>query len=261
MAILLTLPVVLTQPLSQPTIRIDPVVVASEGEGPRSCPSGDIQESGRRNASAAVRDALLPLHCGGLNWTRVVSLDFGDPTQQCPSPWVESFAPARTCTNSPTNVCLGPSFSMSGVTYSRVCGRAVGYTDNLLGGFSDIPRYRTITDPLPYIDGVSVTHGSQPLKHIWSFVASHAPGSRCPCDNAGSPSPPAFVEGNYFCDSESNGALWDGQNCTTACCTFNSPPWFTVTLPAPTSDDIAVRICTDQHAERVYLRLIQIFVQ
>ena len=39
--------------------------------------------------------------------------------------------------------------------------------------------------------------------------------------------------------------LWDGQGCgpTSSCCTFNSPPWFNVTLPFPTTDNIEVRIC------------------
>ena len=69
---------------------------------------------------------------------------------------------------------------------------------------------------------------------------------------------PSFVGQNYFCESGLNrwngtsgvfwpdgDPLWDGQGCgiTSSCCTFNSPPWFNVTLSSPTTDDIEVRIC------------------
>ena len=39
--------------------------------------------------------------------------------------------------------------------------------------------------------------------------------------------------------------LWDGMGCLPSndCCSFNSPAWITVSLPAPTTDDIEVRIC------------------
>ena len=33
---------------------------------------------------------------------------------------------------------------------------------------------------------------------------------------------------------------------TNFCCTFNSPPWFNVTLSSPTTDDIKVRICGEE---------------
>ncbi len=34
--------------------------------------------------------------------------------------------------------------------------------------------------------------------------------------------------------------LWDGQGCIhgNLCCSLNKPPWFTKTLPTPTTDDI-----------------------
>ena len=81
------------------------------------------------------------------------------------------------------------------------------------------------------------------------------------------PLPPAFVGGNYFCKGDYDGALWDGMDCTSPCCTFNSPPWFSVTLPTCTSDDIEVRICSDQtfgtgrRTEATYLHVLEIYVQ
>ena len=113
-----------------------------------------------------------------------------------------------------------------------------------------------------YVDGVSVTTLS-PRQHIWTFATGHdelntRSSSSCPCVNGSTSRVQSFVGQNYFCESGltqypgtngpffSNGdPLWDGQGCgpTSSCCTFNSPPWFDVTLPSPTTDDIEVRIC------------------
>ena len=84
----------------------------------------------------------------------------------------------------------------------------------------------------------------------------------CPCVNGSTNDNniPPFVAQNYFCETgitQWNGSnifwpdgdpLWDGQGCgpTSSCCTFNSPPWFNVQLSSPTTDDIEVRICSDQ---------------
>ena len=111
-----------------------------------------------------------------------------------------------------------------------------------------------------YKCSLSVTHGS-PRQHIWSFIGGYDEQSRsCPCVNGSTVGSriPSFVGQNYFCESGltrypgtngpffSNGdPLWDGQGCgpTSNCCTFNSPPWFNVQLPFPTTDNIEVRIC------------------
>ena len=117
-----------------------------------------------------------------------------------------------------------------------------------------------------YVDGISVTHGS-PCQHVWTFAAGIEDQQGgytgiCPCVTGSTVGSRilSFVGQNYFCESGltqwpgingpfySNGdPLWDGQGCglTSACCTFNSPPWFNVQLPSPTTDDIEVRICSN----------------
>ena len=239
--------------------RVDPVVIDGD-QG--SCPSSDTLESARSNLKADIHQILLDSPCGGIGWTPVVSLDLGDSTHTCPSPWIESATPERSCIAPNTNNnCQGLNFPVSGLTYNRVCGQAVGYAFNSPDAFHDS---RNDIDT-PYLDGVSVTYGS-PRQHIWSFAAGHGGNYRCPCDNTNrgqAPLPPAFVGDNYFCDGDYNGALWDGQDCTTACCTFNSPPWFNVTLPAPSSDPIEVRICANQNSqdENIHIRFLEFFVQ
>ena len=131
------------------------------------------------------------------------------------------------------------------------------------------------------MDGVSITHG-HPRKHIWTFAAAldeqHANVNRCPCtktDTTYTGVVPPFVGNDYFCDTGSrkylqsrfypDDPLWDGSGCgpTSSCCSFNSPPWFCKELPQPTTDDIQVRVCTDQSAsnEDVTIEVIELYVQ
>ena len=110
-----------------------------------------------------------------------------------------------------------------------------------------------------YVDGISLTHGSSPRTHIWTFAAADAedpmgPASeieaQCPCD--GGTSAPDFVQGDYFCEAgvdlqaggfHGDDVLWDGEDCTTElCCTLNTPPYFYSSLDTPTTDDIDARL-------------------
>jgi hypothetical protein len=58
--------------------------------------------------------------------------------------------------------------------------------------------------------------------------------------------------------------LWDGEQCEGSCCEgAQSPPWFSVQLPAPTTDMIEVSICCDQGTldEDTPVELMEIYVQ
>ena len=86
---------------------------------------------------------------------------------------------------------------------------------------------------------------------------------------------PEFVGNDYFCDTASQGKyridffvddpLWDGAGCgpLNICCAFNNPPWFYKELPEPTTDDIEMRVCTDQASvnEDIAIEKIDIYVQ
>ena len=147
-----------------------------------------------------------------------------------------------------------------------MCGRAIGYQNGSTDSFARNSPAGTIDDP--YVDGVSVTHGI-PRSHIWTFSAGASESriyfytTNCRCTNPGAnyaiPAP-SFVSDKYFCESGNPGTgvnsggivfaddpVWDGEQCEGECCSNGkSPPWFSVTLPNPTSDDIEVRICGDE---------------
>lgn len=223
--------------------------------------------------------------CGDPGWTRVAFLNMTDPSGQCPSPLRLYTTPTRACGRaaSGSGSCSSVMYSTGSQSYRLVCGRIIGYqfaTPDALFRFNTVDPPPTIDEP--YADGVSVTHG-QPRNHIWTFVASNAENNstpmlyECPCDNSkenGTAVPP-FIEDNYFCEAGTinhepsilfyeDDPLWDGQGCgpTSQCCTFNSPPWFTVLLPSSTTDDIEVRICGDESTsdEDSPIELLELYV-
>jgi hypothetical protein len=214
------------------------------------------------NGSAVRVYCDMTRSCGGVTggWTRVVSLNYSNDSTPCPSGLQEQtdFG-IRTCAaQSPHATCASVLFSTSGVAYSTVCGKVLAYPLGSTGAFS---IFRQIDSN--YVDGVSLTHGSNPRKHIWTFAAaldeSSAGEAVCECSNQEhvGGQPPAFVGQDYFCDSgaTTSGAtsspLWDGSGCgpDSTCCSFNNPPWFYKQLPSPTSDGIEMRVCRDEERD------------
>ena len=217
-------------------------------------------------------------NCGPGLWHRFVYLNMSDPSQQCPSAWREyTTSGVRACgrpDNSPGS-CEVIYYSTS-QTYSRVCGRVIGYQ------YASPDAFENHGNNDIDLDGVNITYGTQ-RSHIWSYVAgltqstSSQSRSKCPCstDNGQGTDLPSSVGDNYYCESGNpnndythklyiDDPLWDGQQCEDTCCTgTNSPPWFSVQLPAPTTDAIEVSICCDQGTddEDVPVALIEIYVQ
>ena len=231
-----------------------------------------LQEVGALLQSTVIPalDLRSSCPCGGRgDWTRIAFLNMSDPSVQCPPNW-------RLSTNLTIRGCgrstdTGPScdsaiFPSNGRSYSRVCGRIVGYQQKTPDAFLDINRPgATLEDS--YLDGVSVTHGlAGSRQHIWSFAAGVNKVqdiiNTCPCvvpNMVNSQVIPTFVEGNYFCESANplptisgnffpDDPLWDGEGCSSSstCCQLNNPPYFCTTLPQVTTDAIELRICLDQ---------------
>ena len=217
-------------------------------------------------------------------WMRVAYLNMTDPQQQCPHGLRLAAPPAtkRACEKKRGRSCVSYFFSTHGIPYSQVCGRVIAYQDGTPDGFGPFSNDQSLTVDDNYFDGISLTHGYSPRKHVWSFVAARDEGAPdhvvCPCTrnitdlNA---IVPPFVGNDYFCDTASNqtaqrnffyadNPLWDGQGCdpTTACCQFNNPPWFCKQLPQETRDDLEMRTCAngEQADEEVAVEQIELFI-
>ena len=265
---------------------LDLVAIPTDGNG--VCPVQEKRNEVIQNITAdimdIIRDMYAPLihNCGEEEWYRVAYLNMSDRTQQCPSAWREYNSNGiRACARPTSRDCRGNMYNINR-QYNRVCGRVIGYQFGSPNAFNG-----TDTVDNTYLDGVSITHGI-PRVHIWSYVAGvseqgNCTGNnivfKCPC-SGGRPSP-SFVGNNFYCESAYQGPdclrsgtffpndpLWDGQQCNNegTCCTgdgVNTPPWFSVTLSNPTSDDIEVRICHDQgiNNEDTPISFLEIFVQ
>ena len=261
-----------------------------QGDSSQTCHSEAQRERVRTEVENAtlrlLQESVVPLlqsfSCGGsTGWRRVAYLNMSDPSQQCPSVWREYTTPHRVCgRSSNSSYCEGVNYTTGSEQYDQVCGRIIGYQighpDSFSGYTWGIYQH--------YVEGISVTHGL-PRQHIWSFAAGtdeQVGITRCPCISGNSAVAairiPSFVGQNYFCESGltqypgingpffSNGdPLWDGQECglNSTCCTFNSPPWFNVTLPSPTTDDIEVRICSSLtiSSEDTPIQLMELYVK
>ena len=203
-------------------------------------------------------------------WVRVANLNMTDPDQQCPENLQLSYTdqPIRLCgrsTDGPS--CDSVTFTTNGVQYRQVCGRVRGYQFASPDGFT----FNNIDSP--YVDGVSITHGANPRKHIWTFVAAQRENS-CPC--ARGTVTPTFVGSDYYCESAvigswnhvlyPNDPLWDGQGCNgleSTCCDPPNLPWFCKELPELTNDNLELRICGDQPLadEDTPVDLVQLYIQ
>ena len=215
-------------------------------------------------------------------WMRVTSLNmkFGS---SCPSHFrLEYSGGKRLCVKRVSTGCSSQYYSTGGVPYAEVCGKAIGYA---YGSPDAAPfpvgTYRSIEEA--YMDGISITHGSTPRKHIWTYIGGYTDNNslkhvhNCPCAAKGIPlSYNNFVGNHFYCESGNpnrywlkkwylNDPLWDGKGCPrdNSCCSNSGLPYFHRTLPRVTTDNIEVRLCADQPRpdEDVGLEELELYVR
>ena len=213
-------------------------------------------------------------------WMKVAMLDMTNSSNECPAGLrLCNHGNKRLCgINSDPASCSSVMFDTHGIEYSQVCGKIIAYQDKTPDAYY---RRQQRTIDQNYVDGVSLTHGRNPRRHIWTFVASldeagSCPLCSCPCANVhvSAPQPPSLIGNDYFCDTGSqhhvqsifypDNPLWDGEGCGPAstCCSLNNPPWFRKQLPSTTSDDIEMRLCRDETRsnEDIPIEIIEIYV-
>ena len=204
--------------------------------------------------------------CAGVGggWRRIVNINIsaGD---DCPGEWRKaSQSGVSFCrvASDGGHTCSSANFSTNGISYQRVCGRARGYQKgHTLGFFGSYSSYSKTIDE-NYVSGLSITYGSNPRKHIWTFASGYSEEDRspftwnCPCAVYPGNNPLSVVGNNYYCESGSvgrptttiyyfNDILWDGSGCLNEnrCCDDTTQPWFYRQLNQTIQDDIEARIC------------------
>lgn len=224
--------------------------------------------------------------CGGSGgWMRIgmFNTNITDPQfNQCPAPLVyknyDALPSHPLCQRAGTGAgCDSFSYSSEGISYSMVCGRAKAF----MYGSPDSFTPGGIDDN--YVDGVSVTYGSSPRTHIWSFVGGvNTDGVNhwdCPCNSFNPDNPPPFVGNDYYCESgmkegdswspamlRTDDPLWDGLDCLSlegGCCKGSNLPYFVKDLGKTISDDVELRVCDDENEdnERLPLEMLEIYIK
>ena len=217
-------------------------------------------------------------------WMRVAHLDMTQPGQECPSEFTTfTTGSKRLCGRPGPRGCVSAKFPTNSILYNKVCGKVIAYQNKTPDGQCPYLHNtdRTLEDTYMYIDGVSITYGNGPRKHIWSFIAAHGEQYRsckgCPCFTGYSGTTIPFIGNKYFCDTASNTTasisdplydgdpLWDGDGCgpTNECCSFNNPPWFCTELEESTVNEIELRLCGDEYTgnEDVPIESMELYVQ
>ena len=195
---------------------------------------------------------------------RVANLDANPPSNPCPVGF-------RVLTRGNKNFCIRNAhisgcqsilIETFGHAYTQVCGKVRGYSYGAVDAFR---RPSTVTADENYVDGVSITYGSSPVRHLWTYAAGLEETTHrmtnCPCNTQPGTHPPSFVGSDYYCESGSRNypgsspltwftgdPLWDGAGCggqEGPCCNRAGLPWFNKNLSTHTTAAINVRICLD----------------
>ena len=81
-----------------------------------------------------------------------------DPRDNCPSNLRTLTSPKRMCTRAISPGCTSVFFPTLDISYTSVCGRAIGYQLFSPDGVDAVGTTKTINHP--YVDGISITYNS-----------------------------------------------------------------------------------------------------
>ncbi len=210
-------------------------------------------------------------------WMRVANIDMRNTSQPCPRGLNLLTSPRRLCDITSRSGCISHNINVRGVQYSKVCGKIIVYQRSTPIAF----HFGSRGIERGYVFGVSLTHGQNPRKHIWTFAGAsdetnRNPTFKCPCTNTAlSPRVPSFVGNDYFCNTglsrhystspsgvHTADPLWDGKGCgrTNTCCSFNTPPWFVKGLSSSTTEKIEMRMCRPDGSGTTPFELVELYV-
>ena len=262
-----------------------------------SAPSGYYQIVAPNGSLVQVYCDMEGTNCGGEGgWTRLAYVNMSQSGATCPQGLTQRTLSGLTlCGRMDGDFtviaqygggCQSTVFSTLGLNYSQVCGQLRGYqlgTPDAFHPYNLNSSFVNIDDL--YVDGASITYGSAPRKHIWTYATGvnlvFIPDIRLnyPCNTGSGFSSPSFVGSDYYCETGdndntccdhsvlySNDLPWDGQQCPgveAPCCAHPNMPWFNKTLNETTTEDIELRVCGDQYVtdEDDVLEVIELLVR
>ena len=222
-------------------------------------------------------------HCGRGIWMRVGYFDMKSLGSNCPAPLRKLTVNHKNYCTRKVQGCNSIHFGSLGKNYSEICGRVTAYHYGNMNAFASTST--SINGA--YAEGILITRGS-PRQHVWTYTigdnaanpsSTYTQNDICPCARSRAVQPPAFVRGDYYCDSSNNGngdtlgghfypkPLWNGQGPScfagSTCCRSPGQPWFKKTLSQPTTDDIELRWCANEAltAEATATELVEIFLR
>ena len=216
-------------------------------------------------------------------------LNMTDPSSQCPAGFRVEINNTRFCIRDTNAIGCQPITAESfGLTYSRVCGYFRGYPFRSPDAFErHLPPGSDVSLSGIYVDGVSITYGTSPIRHIWTYAAGLLEVDNgldnphnCPCNTHGTiEAIPEFVGNDYYCESSAaikslineliwytNDPLWDGMQCgglEGPCCNHAGLPWFNKNTLTPTTATITMRVCMDEDTsnEDMGIERFELYVQ
>ena len=281
-----------------PTATPSPQTVFSESNPAASCKAIYDAYSDAKSDYYWIKTSLgspvrvyckMDANCTGYTegWMRVAHIDMRNSSHQCPSGLsllTRSTNPRRVC-DITHDGCVSKNFTVYGTNYSHVYGKVIAYQNRNPVGL----HFNSRNIDQPYVYGVSLTHGQNPRKHIWTFVGAtdettSRPSFKCPCINTNIHSLiviPSYVGNDYFCDTSLSNyystysgtlypddPLWDGQGCgpSNTCCSVSSgcnksPPWFIKHLPSYTNNDVEMRYCRPDPSGSTPIETVELYVQ
>ena len=200
---------------------------------------------------------------------RIANIDMTKPASKCPEGLrLINTRGSRLCGRNITDGCSSTFFNVSGMTYSKVCGKLHGYQFASTKAFywNSIGDNLTIDDV--YVDGVVLSYSEgNKRNHIWTFASAldemdyEGEPYACQCTNGNDSlvelEIPEFVGEDYFCETGVttnyyrlhsdnmylNDPLWDGEGCgqNNTCCDRGS--LFCKEIIGATTAPIELRLC------------------
>ena len=212
----------------------------------------------------------ITLSCHGVTggWRRVAYLNTSDSGPiQCPSGLQIRIEPPSCRRNNSSAGCSSIFYSSHYIPYSCIYGRVNARQTGTLDGFMN--EYGNVKSNTPtleenYVDGISITHGLSPRKHIWTFSSSFYRSESVDC-SACNFSKPDFIGNDLSCDVNRIctpgqlcfNQLWNGgpQQC------FSNATFYRE-LPQSTTDDTELRVCRDEdrNNEDLLVTFVELYV-